>query len=78
MAGGDVEKDEFIGAILVVFCGHFDWAASIFQIDEAGAFDHSAAIDIEARNDAMFEHARLCPRELEGGPTFKRAHCRSR
>ena len=51
--GGDVEKDQFVGAVAVVALGQFDGVARIAQVDEVDALDHAAAGDVEAGNDAL-------------------------
>ena len=51
--GGDVEEDEFIGAIAVVALGEFDGVARIAQVDEVDALDDAAAGDIETGDDAF-------------------------
>ena len=51
--GGDVEEDQFVGAVAVVAVGQFDGIAGIAQVDEVDAFDDAAAGDVEARDDAF-------------------------
>ena len=51
--GGDVEEDQFVGAVAVVAIGQFDGVAGIAQIDEVDAFDDAAAGDVEAGDDAF-------------------------
>ena len=41
--GGDVEKGEFVGALLVVAARDFDRVAGVAQADEVDALDHAAA-----------------------------------
>ena len=57
MARGNVEKAQFVGAGGVIGNRGFDRIASVAQIDEIDAFDHAAVFDVEAGNDANFEHA---------------------
>ena len=51
MGGGDVEKDEFVGPLRVVEGGALDGVAGVAQVEEVGALDHAAALDVEAGND---------------------------
>ena len=51
--GGDVEEDQFVGALLVVAIGQFDGIARIAQVDEVDAFDDAAGGDVETGNDAF-------------------------
>ena len=51
--GGDVEEDEFVGALLVVAIGQFDGIARIAQVDEVNAFDDAAGGDVEAGDDSF-------------------------
>ena len=57
MARGDVEEGELVGAGFVIGDRRLDRIAGIAQIDEIDAFDDAAVLDVEARNDAHFEHA---------------------
>src|SRR5258708_2832135 len=45
--GGDVEKGEFVCALVIVAAGDFDWVACIAQFDEVDALDHAASRDVE-------------------------------
>ena len=56
VAGGDVEEHQFVGPFGLVAAGHFDRIAGIAQVEKVGSFDHPAAIDVEAGNDALGEH----------------------
>ena len=56
VAGGDVEEAEFVGAGGVVGDGGFHRIAGVAQIDEIDALDHAAVFDVEAGDDADFEH----------------------
>ena len=53
---GDVEEDQFVGALLVVAVGEFDGIAGIAQVDEVDALDDAAAGDVETGNDALGQH----------------------
>ena len=52
-AGGNVEKREFVGALLVVARGDFDRIAGIAQADEIDALDYAAGFDVETGDDAF-------------------------
>jgi hypothetical protein len=54
-AGGDVQKGEFVGALLVVAAGDLNRIAGIAQIDEIDALDDAAGGDVQAGNDAFGE-----------------------
>ena len=51
--GGDVEEDQFVGAVAVVAVGKFDRVAGVAQVDEVDAFDDAAAGDVETGDDAF-------------------------
>ena len=51
--GGDVEEDQFVGALAVVAVGQFDGVAGIAQVDEVDALDDAAAGDVETGDDAF-------------------------
>ena len=63
VAGGDVEKHQFVGAFRLVPRGHLDRIAGIAQVQEIGSLDHATAVDIEAGNDAFGEHGGEVPRK---------------
>ena len=50
---GDVEEDEFVGAVAIVTVGEFDGVARIAQVDEVHTFDDTAAGDIQTGDDAL-------------------------
>ena len=56
VAGGDVEKGEFVGAGFVIGDRRFHRIAGVAQIDEVDAFDDPAVFHVEAGNDADLEH----------------------
>ena len=76
---GDVEEDQFVGALLVVAVGQLHRIAGIAQVDEVDALDHAAGGDIETGNDAFGEHLQLheVPHDLAGpaGPDFSGWNC---
>ena len=61
VAGGDVEKAEFVGPGIVIGLGRLDRIAGIDEIDELHALDDTAVLDVEAGNDAGLEHFLLGP-----------------
>ncbi|GAO93843.1 hypothetical protein PSA5_14020 [Pseudomonas syringae pv. actinidiae] len=52
-AGGDVEKGDFVGTLLIVTTRDFHRVASITDVLELDALDHSTVVDVQARNDAF-------------------------
>ena len=44
--GGDVEKNKFIGTLLLVGLGLLDGVARINQVDEVHTFDHTSFMDV--------------------------------
>ena len=56
VAGGDIEETQFVGARLVVGDRAFDGIAGVAQVDEFDAFDDAAVFDVEAGDEAGFEH----------------------
>ncbi len=54
--GRDVEEAELVGARRVVGGRGLDGIAGIDEVDEVHAFDDAAVLDVEAGNDAGFEH----------------------
>ena len=52
----DVEKHQFVRALVVIALGEFHRIARVAQVDEVDAFDHAAAGDIETGNDALGQH----------------------
>ena len=72
-AGGDVEKDHFVRALLVIAQRQFDRVAHVAQFARFGPAEPDAARDlavmnIQARNDAFGEHGASpkIPDELRG------------
>jgi hypothetical protein len=51
--GGDVEKGDFVRALLVVAAGDFHRIAGIADFDELDALDHPATIHVQTGNDAF-------------------------
>ena len=50
--GGDIEKDEFVRALVVIGDGAFHGIAGIAEFEESGAFNNTAPVDIKAGDDA--------------------------
>ena len=55
MRGGDVEKHDFVGALVVVISGVFDDVARVGERNEVHALDHPSVLDVQAGNDALAE-----------------------
>ena len=71
VAGGDVEKHQFVGAILLVTGRHGHRIAGVAEVKEISSLHHPTAVDVEARNDAFGKHdnAPANRRWLEGEKT---------
>jgi hypothetical protein len=54
--GGDVEEAELVGAGRVISLRRLDRIAGVDQVDEVDALDDTAVLDVEAGDDAGFEH----------------------
>jgi len=64
--GGDVEEDHLVGALLVVAQGEFYRVSHVAQFAGFGFPELHAAgdlpvVNVEARNDAFCDHARIEP-----------------
>src|SRR5579871_6766126 len=76
---GDVEEDQFVGALLVVAIRELYRVARVAQTDEMHAFDDTASGDVEARDDPFGQHGqsstklRTMPRP--SGPDFSGWNC---
>ncbi len=62
-AGGDVEEDHFVGALLVVAHGEFDGIADVAKFARFGAAELHAASDlavvnVKTRDDTFRKHGR--------------------
>jgi hypothetical protein len=54
--GGDVQKDELVGARLVVASGEFDRVAGVAKADEVDPLHDAPVAHIETGDDALAEH----------------------
>jgi hypothetical protein len=54
-AGGDVEKAELVGALLVIAARDLDRVAGVAQVHEVDALHHAPGVDVEAGDDALRE-----------------------
>ena len=54
--GGDVQKREFVSALLVVAGRDFDRVSGVAQFDKVDALDHATTCHVKARDDAFGEH----------------------
>ena len=59
--GGDVQDDQFVGALLVVASRQSGWIAGVAQIDEVHALDDALAVSVETRNDAPRQRHEALP-----------------
>ena len=57
VAGGDVEKAQFVGAFAIVEPRLRHRVAGIDQVDKVDALDDAPVLDIETGNDAHLQHA---------------------
>ena len=57
VAGGDVEENQFVGAICLVAAGHFHRIAGVAQLTKVDALHDPAAVHVQARNDPLAEHS---------------------
>ena len=55
----DVEEDEFVRPLGFVAPRDFDRVARVAQLQEVGALDDPAPVDVEARDDALGEHGEM-------------------
>src|SRR5207244_8257827 len=53
---GDVEKDHFVGALLIVAVSELDRIAGVAQVDEVDALHNATAGDIETGDDSLGQH----------------------
>src|SRR5262249_32960898 len=57
MRGGNIEKNQFIGTLLIVDLGGLHGVAGVAQVEEVDPLHNSAIFDIETGNDAFGEHS---------------------
>ena len=53
---GDVEQAQLVGTLRVVGPSGLDRIAGVAQALEVDALDHAAVLDVEAGDDAAFQH----------------------
>ena len=53
----DVQENQFIGTLQIITRRHGNRVARVLQVDEVRPFDHTAMIDVEARDDPLGQHA---------------------
>src|SRR5262245_18581261 len=51
--GGDVQKDQLVGALAVAARALFDRVPCVNQVDETDPFDHATAVNVQTWNDAF-------------------------
>ncbi len=56
MRGGDVEQDNFVGAVGGVQGSQFGGIACIADVHELHAFDDASGVAVETGNDALGQH----------------------
>ena len=56
VTGGDIEKDEFVGAFFFISLRHLYRVAGVAEVDEIRPFDDATAVDVEAWYHAAGEH----------------------
>ncbi len=59
VAGGDIQEDDLVRALLVVERCEFDRVTGIAEIDELRALDDPSFFDVEARDYTFGEHSSL-------------------
>ena len=52
-AGGDIEKSNLVGTLLIVVTGDFHRVAGVTDVLELDALDHATVVDVQARDDAL-------------------------
>ena len=61
VAGGDVEKNKFIGPVFLVTARDFDRIAGVAQIQEIDPLDNAASLHVQAGDDAFGKHRLIIP-----------------
>ena len=56
VAGGDVQKHQFIRPLLLVLTSNLDGIAGILQIDKIDPLDDSTCMNVKTGNDAFCQH----------------------
>ena len=57
VTGGDIQENQLVGTFAIITRSHGDRIARILEIDEVGPLDHTAVVDVEARDDPLGQHA---------------------
>ena len=58
VAGGDVEKDQFVRPLRLITRRHLDRIAGIAEIEEIDPLDDASSMDVQARDDPFRKHGR--------------------
>ena len=74
MAGGDVEKTQFVRPCGVISLRRLDRIAGVAQIDEVDALDDAAILDVKTWDEAGLEHQALA-RLLTPSPRSRASAC---
>ena len=61
VTGGDVQENQFIGTLQIITRRHGDGVARVLEVEEVRPLDHTAMIDVEARDDPLGQHALSLP-----------------
>ena len=56
MTGCNIQKNQFIRALLFVLTSDLDRIASVLKVDEIHALDHSARVNVETGDDTLCQH----------------------
>jgi len=56
--GGDVEKDEFVGALGIVGFSALDGVPRVSELLKLNTLDDASSVDVQTRNDSAREHAK--------------------
>jgi hypothetical protein len=62
--GGDIQKNEFVGSLIVISDGGLHGIAGIAEFEKFGAFDDTALIHVEAGDDAAGQHGYFTGEDL--------------
>jgi hypothetical protein len=75
-AGGDIEKDHFVGALIVIAEREFDGVADVAEFARLGFAKLNAAcyvsiVDIKTRDDTFCNHGIIKSRFMAEGKSFR-------